>query len=138
MKKDTVIKLIAFVISLCVLFSLFLTGCERSSSSSSGSNYVSSSSTRYISESEAISIAKNSSKVQNKIAEYWDLKFYYTPDWGTCKASKVSGKWEVVLKGNISGYTDDYKKDFIYDKSFKITVYVYEDGSVTPKYISMH
>ena len=59
------------------------------------------------------------------------MKFFYTPDWGTCTARKVGGGWDVTLKGNISGYTDDYKKDFIYDKTFKVTVTVSSSGNIT-------
>ena len=77
-----------------------------------------------------------SSKVQKKIADCWDMKFFYTPEWGTCTAEKkYNGDWEVVLKGNISGYTDDYKDDFIYNKKFKAKVTVSPTGKVS--YVSV-
>ena len=58
------------------------------------------------------------------------MKFYYTPDWGTCDARHVAGEWDVTLKGKISGYTDDYKEDFIYDKTFSVQVTVSQYGSI--------
>lgn len=83
-----------------------------------------------VTKTEAISIAQKSKKVTDKIAEYHDLKFYYDPDWGTCTAEKSSGGWRITLKGNITGYADDYKKDFRYDKQFKATVLVSAVGVV--------
>lgn len=121
----------AIVIVSCITNAIILSSCSSTKEddySSSNNNY---STINTISESEAISIAKKSSKVQNKIADYWDMKFFYTPDWGTCTARKVGGDWDVTLKGNISGYTDDYKKDFIYDKTFKVTVTVSSSGNIT-------
>ena len=126
----------AIVIVSCITNSIILSSCSStkeddyssSNNNSSNNNY---STINTISESEAISIAKQSSKVQNKIADYWDMKFFYTPDWGTCTARKVGDDWYVTLKGNISGYTDDYKKDFIYDKTFKVTVTVSSSGNIT-------
>jgi len=86
---------------------------------------------------QAISLAKNSSKVQNEIAELYDLEFYYTPDWGTTTAKQsYDGSWEVVLKGNISGYKDEYKTNFIYDKKFKVTVKISEYGYIKSVYAS--
>ena len=121
----------AIVIVSCITNAIIFSSCSSTKEddySSSNNNY---STITTISESEAISIAKQSSKVQNKIADYWDMKFFYTPDWGTCTARKVGGDWDVTLKGNISGYTDDYKKDFIYDKTFKVTVTVSSSGNIT-------
>ena len=89
-----------------------------------------------MSESEAISKAKNSREVQNKIADKVGFEFYSTPDWGSCTAKKdYNGGYTVTLKGNISGYTDEYKTDFEYDKKFTAKVTVSSTGSIT--YISV-
>ena len=117
MKKRIWFKLISVLMVLCICGTGFA-GCkdEASDDNIHNSDYEIS-----INESKAISIAKESSKVQKKIADCWDMKFFYTPEWGTCTAEKkYNGDWEVVLKGNISGYTDDYKDDFIYDKKFPL------------------
>lgn len=107
--------------------------------SSYDSEYSGGSTTTSITRSQAISYAKNSSTVQNKIANLYGLKFYYTPDWGIATATKQSnGDWEVVIKGNISGYTDDYKTDYVYDKKFTVTVTVYSFGYVGSVYASKY
>ena len=84
-----------------------------------------------LTKSDAISAAKESSEVQKEIATEYGMKFFYTPDWGTVTATEQSdGSWKVVLKGTISGYTDDYKTDFEYDKKFTATVTVSGTGYV--------
>lgn len=83
-----------------------------------------------VTEYEAISIAKKDSYVVGRIADYHGLKFYYDPDYGTCTASKQGNLWKVTLKGTISGYKDDYKSVFEYDKTFRATVDVSLDGDV--------
>lgn len=103
--------------------------------SSYDSDYSGGSTTTSITRSQAISYAKSSSTVQNKIANLYGLKFYYTPNWGTTTATKQSnGDWEVVIKGTISGYTDDYKTDYVSDKKFTVTVTVYSFGYVGSAY----
>ena len=89
-----------------------------------------------ISKSEAIAIAQKSSYVQNEIAEKYGMKFFYTPEWGTVTATNEYSGWEVVLKGKISGYTDDYKSDFIYDKKFTARVRMSSSGTVSSVYVS--
>lgn len=87
-----------------------------------------------VTEYEAISLAQENTKVINKIAEEFGLKFFYDPDYGTCTASNQGGEWKVTLKGTISGYTDDYKSNFVYDKKFTATVDVSKDGEVEDNY----
>ena len=108
--------------------------CPSGDSSDTGNDdyaYDDNNSNSSISESEAISIAKKSTKVQNEIANKHRLKFFSTPDWGTCTAEKnAHGDWHVELNGNISGYTDNYKTDFVYGKMFTAIVTVSSSGSV--------
>lgn len=100
--------------------------------SSNDSDYSSGSSTTSITRSQAISYAKSSSIVLDKIADLYGLKFYYTPDWGTTTATQDSnGHWKVVIKGTISGYLDDYKTGFVYGKKFTAKVTVYSFGGVS-------
>ena len=122
-----IVSLILALICLTLVCGSFV-GCQEEEDSNDDYDYSYSAS---ITQSQAISTAKSSSKVQDAIADRYDMKFYYTPDWGTCTAKEdYHGGWEVVLKGTISGYTDDYKKDFVYDKTFKATVTVSETGYV--------
>jgi roadblock/LC7 domain-containing protein len=113
-------------------------GCQDNSSSDSDYDYDYDYDYSYtMTKSEAISIAKESSTVQNKIAAAYGMKFFYTPDWGTVTATEYSGgSWEVVLKGTISGYTDDYKTDFEYDKKFTAKVTVGSSGYVGYVYVT--
>ncbi len=129
-------KIISFWLFIIFIFSLSSCGSSNNTYSDipSYEDYIREDVS--ISEHEAISIAKNSKKVQDEIADYWDLKFYYTPDWGTCTASKSGQSWKVLLKGNITGYADDYKDDFRYGKTFKATVTVSPNGTVTNVYVS--
>lgn len=80
---------------------------------------------------QAISIAKNSAEVENKIASVCSFKFFYSPDWGTCTAKEdSSGNWQVTMKCNMSGYTDDYKNKFD-TKNFTMEVTISSNGTVT-------
>ena len=111
-------------------------GCQSddSNDSSVGGDY---NDTKTITKSQAISIAKESSRVQDEIADVYKMKFYYTPDWGTVTATQRSdGSWDVELKGTISGYTDDYKTDFEYDKKFTAKVTVGSSGYVGYVYVT--
>lgn len=66
--------------------------------------------------------------IKNEIADYFGLKFFYEPDYGTFSASEYlsSGdeyaSWRVEIQGNISGYTDDYKTIFKSKQKFKAIV----------------
>lgn len=90
-----------------------------------------------ITREQAISYAKNNLNIQYKIVNLYGLKFYYKPEWGTATATKDRyGDWDVVLKGTISGYADDYKTEFLYKKKFKVEVTVYSSGQVGSGYVS--
>ena len=141
----TIIKRILMIVLAvaCLGCSIWgFAGCSNNSynyDSSYDSDYSGGSTTTSITRSQAISYAKSSSTVQNKIASLYGLKFYYTPNWGTTTAAKQSnGDWEVLIKGTISGYTDDYKTDFVYNKKFTVTVTVYSFGYVGSVYASKY
>lgn len=128
----TSILAIMCVFIVCTVF----VGCQ---SNDSDANYNFSSYDYSLTESKAISIAKESSEVENEIASKYGMKFFYTPDWGTVTATEdSSGNWKVVLKGTISGYTDDYKTDFEYDKKFTATVTVSSSGYVASVSVSKY
>ncbi len=93
---------------------------------------------------EAIILAKNDSTILNKIASRFDLVFYANPSWGVCRGEMLSGSgipyfghetpfYELLLRGNISGYTDSYKSDFSYGNTFIIVVYVSIYGEVSSR-----
>ena len=87
-----------------------------------------------LTESQVISKVKSSSAVQNAIADLYDLKFYYRLDWGTIEVDEhpyKDGYWLVYVRGNVSGYKDAYKTDFVYDKKFYVRVEVSSYGYVT-------
>lgn len=142
--RSTIKRILVIVLAVaCLGCSIWgFVDCSNSNynyDSSYDSDYSGGSTTTSITRSQAISYAKSSSTVQNKIANLYGLKFYYTPDWGTITATKQSnGDWKVVIKGTISGYTDDYKTDFVYDKKFTVTVTVYSFGYVGSVYASKY
>ena len=131
--------LIAMLASFCLVGGCFgLVGCQREETNDNyyGGDYDYSTS---ITKSEAISIAKGSSEVHNEIAKKFGMKFFYVPDWGTVTAEEeYGGSWKVTLKGTISGYTDDYKSDFEYDKKFTAYVTVSTSGYVGSIYVSTY
>lgn len=126
------ILLIALAVAFLILPLWSFAQCSNNNNNDYNSNYHSSSSyssgdstTKSITQAKAISYAKSSSTVQDRIAALYSLKFYYTPDWGTTTATKqYNGDWKVVLKGTISGYTDDYKSNYVFNKKFTVTVIV--------------
>lgn len=136
-------KALTLLLVLSLVFSI--AACSNSKSSSSDSdddstyipdyNY-----THSMTESEAIAAVKNYRSTSQEIADLYGLKFYYTPDYGTCTATKsYSGdSWSVTLKGTISGYTDDYKSNFVYDKKFTVKASVSSTGSVYSVYASKY
>ena len=136
MKKLSILLLIVFMTCCFVL-----TGCDDNSVSNNyDSNYNSNNSftSSFISKEQAISYAKKSSALQNQIAKLYGMKFFYTPDWGTITArdTTASGYWTLTIKGTISGYTDDYKTDFEYDKKFTALVQVYSSEVIDVQYVS--
>ena len=123
MEKKFGLRLISIFMVMCV-FALCFVGCNNEEPEEPMTSY------------RAISIAKNNYLVQMDILDCWGLEFAYEPNWGSCTAEQdADGKWIVTLKGTISGYTDEYKKNFISNKAFEATVWVNSEGDV--KYSSV-
>ena len=135
-KKKIILKkwwfwtIIGVVLIAVVTVSIVLISASNSSSSNSGSSYNSYNDT-VSSESEAINKVKNYYFTEDYIAKELGFNSFYSPDYGVCDASqKFDGSWEVKLKGNMSGYIDDYNSEFRnYD--FSVTATVSETGSVS-------
>lgn len=122
------------VIACMLTYCLMLTSCGNSNdASTSGDDDYN----KTITKEEAISIAKKSSKVQNEIANEKNLEFFYTPDWGSATAEKRGDGWLVVLKGTISGYTDEYKSDFEYDLKFTAKILMDSSGYIKDIYVTI-
>lgn len=85
-------------------------------------------------DSQVIACAKEYlSWIEGKIADFYGLKFAYRPNYGTFSVGNVEvGKYRseqiyvytVVIKGNISGYKDDYKTDYVSGLPFRATIKV--------------
>lgn len=84
-----------------------------------------------ITQSEAIKLAQEDAYVKDFIANLSWLKHYYI-SWGTCEAylEESPDSWTVYLKGNVSGYTDDYKTNYKSAEKFSIIVDVSSSGIV--------
>lgn len=121
---------------LCLVLVMLAIGvlCACDSGSSSGSSY--SSETKITTSSEAISEVKNymagtSFSLDQRIAGALGFNNFYEPDYGTSSATQNSdGSWDVVLKGSMSGYVDEYHDDFESYK-FEVNATVTESGSVS-------
>lgn len=93
------------------------------------------SSTQITTASDAVNLVKKGDGFTSAATEIrMDLGFkfntIYNPSYGTCTAQKNSdGTWSVTLKGNMSGYIDDYNDDFE-TYTFTYTVTVDENGNV--------
>ena len=91
----------------------------------SNNNYVSSS---YITDTQAVATARNSSSVQSTITTkyniYYSANVYYSSGSAT---STGDGGWRVTLFGTASGY--DYSYDWV-DKNFTAIVTISEYGTV--------
>ena len=123
---------VCLAVLLCMAMIAVLPSCQSSDDNDDDYSYDGEKyEAKTITKAEAIEKAQKSSKVQNAIANAWGLKQYYVPNWGVCSAEKSGDDWDVTLKGNISGYTDEYQKDFVYDKGFSVKVTVSSSGTVT-------
>ena len=101
--------ILAVIVVLFLAFNIF--GGDSSDDSYSGSSGSSSYSAIETS-SDAISKAKNTYNLDQRIAGALGFKQFYQPDFGTSSAKEVNGTWKVTLKGKMSGYIDDYQSDF--------------------------
>ena len=86
---------------------------------------------RRVTQSEAIKLAQEDVYVKRFIADMKWLKDYYI-SWGTCEAytEGSTDSWKVYLRGNVSGYTDDYNMNYKSRESFSIIVEVSTNGIV--------
>lgn len=84
-----------------------------------------------ITQSEAIKLAKEDIYVKELIGNSNQVKHPYI-DWGTCEAYREGNPdgWTVYLRGNVSGYTDDYKMNYKSAESFSVIVDVSSKGIV--------
>ena len=131
MKRATFILLV-----LVISFSICACSISGENQNSLGADHNISTESQKLSESDAIYAAKNDSTLQNAVCLEFDLQFY-SIDWGHSNAYYVDGTeqdfegfWVVTLYGNISGYTDYYKTDYVIAEPFECEVWVYDDGDV--------
>ena len=113
------------LLSLAMAFVLLITLCSCGNSSSSSSvNTIDS-------ESEAIAAVKDSFNIEQRIASAAGFAWFGNPDYGTSQAEeKGDGYWRVTIKGNLSGYTDEYKTDLDI-KKFTVAATVDSEGNVS-------
>ena len=115
------------IILLVTLIAISLTGCNNNSRdnySPSLTSVINVSNRKGY--SEAIQEAKEEQFTQYSIATQAGIKTSPRIDWGTCTAvrnEKDTG-WDVTLKGNVSGYRDDYKMEYISPKAFTYEVFI--------------
>ena len=113
-------KALSLILALVICFSMCACG-EKDS--------------RIDTEQEAISALKSDERaIENGfLASYLGFHFYKDPVFTVCTAEKIDDNtWAVTLKGNISGYTDEYKQK--YDSCgfvFKANVSV--DGEISAR-----
>lgn len=68
--------------------------------------------------------------LENQIAGELHFKSYYDPKYGSEEAKEnPDGSWTVTLKGNMSGYTDEYGRD-LSTRNFTVNATVTADGDV--------
>ena len=124
MKKA--VRILSVVMALAICLSCFV-GCSSSSSSESK--------TKIKTSSEAISEVKGYAygtdwSLNNQIARKYGFKSFSAPNYGTCTATqKADGSWEVSIKGNMIGYTDDYNSN-LEKYNFDVYATVTEEGNV--------
>ena len=68
--------------------------------------------------------------LENKIAGELFFKRFAAPKYGSENAKQnADGSWSVSLKGNMTGYTDEYATK-VDTKTFSVSATVREDGTV--------
>ena len=128
-------KVISILLVLVMCFSICACSISEENQNSLGADNNISAEPQRLSESDAIYAAKNDSTLKNVICSKFALQFY-SIDWGHSDAYYVdggdsfSGYWVVTLYGNISGYTDYYKTDYVIAEPFECEVRVSDDGDV--------
>lgn len=125
-------RIIALTLALMVALALAACGGTSTSKTSSSSSSPSKTEEKKItSESAAIECAKNSG-ADYQIKSYFksvgiDNAMSFQCDWGTCTAEQFGDSWRVTLKGNISGYRDDYNREYK-TYSFEYWAYINAEG----------
>ncbi len=120
------------------LLALLLVGIMVLSLCACGSSTSSDKETKITTSSEAISRVKNQYpsgmfSIENRIANELGFRKYQNPVYGSQEAKEnPDGSWTVTLKGNMSGYTDEYATN-LQNKTFTIKATVTADGDVTLK-----
>ncbi len=83
-----------------------------------------------ISSATAISNAKNSKTVQDRIARQCGFKRYVENiNWGICTAEEGDSYWYVTLKGEMTGITNEDGSG-VESKTFSVTARVTNGGVV--------
>ncbi|MBQ8718747.1 MAG: hypothetical protein IJ112_01115 [Oscillospiraceae bacterium] len=128
-------KLTALLLALVMCLSLCACGGGEQSKKEEKNEEITS--------TQAINAVKNNKVgsvnwTEQKIAGALGFKQFASPDYGTTDAEQNSdGSWTVVLKGSMSGYTDDYRSD--YDRmKFELEATVsYVDGDIDVDYVNV-
>ncbi len=83
---------------------------------------------------EAISAVKSDNgafSTASRIASELGFYFYSEPNYGVCSAEmNEEGSWTVILKGNMSGFTNETKTDFD-NYGFIFTTTITTDGKIS-------
>ena len=119
---------------LFILLTVSLMACSNNNNSdiytdTDEKEYMPVTEKKEITQSEAISLAKNDDTV-NYFIGFTNFLEFYSISWGTCTAERNDDGWTVYLKGNVSGYTDEYKTNYKSKEKFSIKVKVSFDGYV--------
>ena len=119
-------KIVALTITALVLAVCFLS-CNSDDASDS---------VEITTSMQAINVVKNHMagtflSTDQRIAGKLGFNNFYSPDYGTSTAEQDEyGDWDVIIKGSMSGYVDEYHQDFE-TKKFSIRATVSQDGNVS-------
>lgn len=122
-------KLLCLVLAVLLLFGVCACGESTGSTSTESEKKIETS-------SQAINAVKNYASgsafsLEQRIAAALGFNNFYSPEYGNSSAAKDSdGSWDVTIKGNMSGYVDEYHDDFETYK-FEVSATVTESGSVS-------
>lgn len=120
--------------SLLLILTITLSLCACGSSTTSDNTETEEK--KITTSSEAIYEVKNHYpdasmfSLENQIAGELHFKSYHDPKYGSEEAKEnPDGSWTVTLKGNMSGYTDEYGRD-LSTRNFTVNATVTVDGDV--------
>ena len=113
------------ILILSLLLTLSFYGCDSNSDGMTDTEAIDTEAIN--TKSDAIEYAKSFAK--NYIVSELGFKQAYEPDYGVCDATQNSdGSWDVTLRGEMSGYTDEYRSEFETSK-FEFSTEVEPDGN---------